>query len=310
MGTSAGGSARDHESAPTRVRHLEHRVPELSARRVRDARAEHDLLEAESRRRGGELADHVIELPGGECQRRPHVEQDAVPVEAALGRPLRLVEPDGRQRFGQHALEVRQLDHAARGVADRGQVAHLGEREQALVLRVLARDGAEEVDVLHRRQPLDLEVAQPPEVEPLAHHGVQAAVDALLGVSVRLGAEGEVEHVADPGSAPLGRDYDDDAAQRPREANPVEDAAHGGGHGIRILRRRLAMNEEVDHDVVVGGDAGDQARRAPGPRRRGARYAAWVAKRWMRRPSNPYSATAQLRPSTSCTANRSRSRMR
>ena len=53
--------------------------------------------------------------------------------------------------------------------------------DEALVARVLARLRAEQVDVVGGRQPLELEVAQPPQVQPLGDHRVQAAERVVLG---------------------------------------------------------------------------------------------------------------------------------
>ena len=65
---------------------------------------------------------------------------------AAAGEP-------GSARIASNASRDDALELGQRGdppvlVAHRRQVAHLGEREQALVLRVLVRDAAEQVDVL------------------------------------------------------------------------------------------------------------------------------------------------------------------
>ena len=51
----------------------------------------------------------------------------------------------------EHALELGQRGDPPVGVAHRREVAHLGEREQPLVLRVRVRDAVEQVDVLGRR---------------------------------------------------------------------------------------------------------------------------------------------------------------
>jgi hypothetical protein len=50
----------------------------------------------------------------------------------------------------------------------------------------------ENVDVLDGWQTLDVEVAQPPEMETLAHHGVEAAVENFFLISTVAGAIREV----------------------------------------------------------------------------------------------------------------------
>ena len=95
-------------------------------------------------------------------------------------------------------------------VAHDAQLAHLGEREQPLVLRVRAADAAEQVDVRGRRDPLERELRHAPQVQPLGQlrvHELQVAVDLPAAVERapqrdRVGAgdaahrRGHVEHDA------------------------------------------------------------------------------------------------------------------
>ena len=86
-------------------------------------------------------------------------------------------------------------------VAHRGEVAHLGEGEEALVARVLSRHAVEEVDALRRRQALEVEVGEAPEMEALGEHRVDAAAQALFRETAGgIAAEGQVAHgVHQPG---------------------------------------------------------------------------------------------------------------
>ncbi len=72
--------------------------------------------------------------------------------------PARLGPAQPGDRLHEHALELGQPDDAPVVVADGRQVAHLGDGEEALVARVVARDAVKDVHVLDRRQPLDVEV--------------------------------------------------------------------------------------------------------------------------------------------------------
>ena len=119
------------------------------------ARAELDHLEAEPGARAREAADDLARLARRELHRRPGVEQQPVPVQALARRPAGLHGAHRLERLAHHPLELRQRGDAAGLVADRREVAHLGERDEPLVARVLVRDGAEQVDVLGRGQPLE-----------------------------------------------------------------------------------------------------------------------------------------------------------
>ena len=139
------------------------------------AHAQLDHLEAEPGARAREAADDLARLGRVEVHRRPGVEQQPVPVQALARRAARLDRAHRLERLADHPLELGQRGDAAGLVADRREVAHLGERDQPLVARVLVRHRAEQVDVLGRGQPLEVELAQPPHVHPLGHHRVHAA---------------------------------------------------------------------------------------------------------------------------------------
>ena len=141
-------------------------------------------------------------------------------MQALARRALRLEAADAGERFHEHAFEVRQLHDATARVAHRREVAHLGDGEQPLVLRILPRDTVEEVHVLNRRQALNVEVAQPPQVHPLAHHRVQPAIQLLLRVAVRRRAVGEMLHAADAERMAGARHDDDDPPNAAREGEP------------------------------------------------------------------------------------------
>ena len=104
------------------------------------ARADLDHLEAEPDARAREAADDLAGLGRGEVHRRPGVEQQPVPVQPLAGRPARLDGAHRLERLAHDPLELGQRGDAAGLVADRREVAHLGERDQPLVARVgLAR---------------------------------------------------------------------------------------------------------------------------------------------------------------------------
>ena len=115
-----------------------------------------------------------------EVERRPHVQQHTVPLVATFRRKRSLDPAHALEGVEQHPLELRQGDDPSLVVAHGCQVADLAQREQALVLGVRVGDGAGEVDVLGRRQALDGEVGQAPQVQPLDHERVQAVDRVVL----------------------------------------------------------------------------------------------------------------------------------
>ena len=75
-----------------------------------------------------------------------------------------------------------QRDEPAVGLAQRGEVADLRHRDQPLVGRVGLRDALEQVDLLVRgRQPGEVELAQPLQLQALGDPRVQAADQPVLG---------------------------------------------------------------------------------------------------------------------------------
>ena len=96
------------------------------------------------------------------------------------GRAMRLVAAHRRKRLLEHPLQVRKPDDLA-GLVVRGRhVANLGEGKEPFVTGVGTRDPAEEVDVLDRIEPLDVELGEPAEIEPFGEHRMHVAVPAIL----------------------------------------------------------------------------------------------------------------------------------
>ena len=214
-GDAAAGGAEDAQRAVALDAVLAH------------ARAELDHLEAEPGARAREAADDLAGLGRGEVHRRPGVEQQPVPVQALARRPARLDGAHRLERLAHHPLELGQRGDAAGLVADRREVAHLGERDQPLVARVRVRDGAEQVDVLRRGQPLEVELAQPPHVHPLGHHRVHAADGRVLGE--RAVAVARVGAHVDGAVARVGRARTRRARPRPGRSAPASSASRSPG---------------------------------------------------------------------------------
>ena len=96
---------------------------------------------------------------------RPDVDPHVVHVQPVPAAPRRGARPADRlQAVRDGPLGVRQADDLAPLVADDGELAHLGERDQPLVGRVLRRHALVEQHVLGRLEPGHVEVAQPPQV--------------------------------------------------------------------------------------------------------------------------------------------------
>ena len=120
--------------------------------RVAHAAADDHGLDAEALGLAGVAVDQRTRLVRREVDRRPQVQPHAVPQQALPRGAARLEAPQRLQRLGEHVLELGQRDDAPVLVAHDRDVAHLGEREQPLVLRVGAADAAEQVDVRRARR--------------------------------------------------------------------------------------------------------------------------------------------------------------
>jgi len=165
------------------------------------------------------------------------------------------------QRLVQHPLEVGQLHHPPGGVAHRGEIAHLGHREEALVLGVVAGHAQVEEDVLHRGQALQVELGEPPELHAAEEHGVDAAVAPVLGEIAGATTEGEVLLAGLAPEAVPGH--------RHRHRRPPHRAGEAGGgqrrpHPLDSLldrsRRERAPQVQLERQLhlrrCLGGEAG------------------------------------------------------
>ena len=132
------GADLDHDVAAAGIEHAQRHVP-LAAVLAHPA-AQHDQLEAEAGRLAGEAGDDRAGLLGTDVDRRPGVEQQAVPQQTLARRPARLGGAHRLERVVHHPLELRQRRDAAVLVAHRREVADLGDGDETLVaLRSRAR---------------------------------------------------------------------------------------------------------------------------------------------------------------------------
>ncbi len=123
---------------------------------------------------------------------------------------MRLEAADRLEHPNEHPLELRDGDDAPVVVADRGEVAHLSEGEQPLVLGICPSDAMEDVDVLGGGKPLEGEVGKSPQVQPVGHHRMQPAQDHILHEAPRPRTEREqVDRGHTAAAARLGNPDDD-----------------------------------------------------------------------------------------------------
>ena len=192
---------------------------------------------------------------------RPDVQLDAVPLQPPARRAASLEAAD-RSRGPRTSMRSSSGSAATRPccVAHRRQVAHLGEREQPLVLR---RSRARRRGT-RRRPPATAsrsrrEVLQPPQLQSVRHHRVQSAEHLVLDEP--LGGVAEGERVDGGHAAPaLGlRDRDHDPVQRGGQRDGRQSVAQLGGE--LLVRRRLAaeIGVEVEHREVVARERGGVA---------------------------------------------------
>ena len=144
-------------------------------------------------------------------------------------------------------------DRTGPGVTHRHEVTDLGEGEEPVVLRVVVGDPGEEVDILGRGQPLQGEVRQPPQVEPLAEHRVEVAVEHVLDeAAIRALAEGDVlGAVALVVVAGTGGHGEVEPVQRPAEVAPRDPVGQVRGRRRDIRSVPFAPGHQVDDDPCV-----------------------------------------------------------
>ena len=154
-------------------------------------------------------------------------------MQALLRPAVALEEPDRGQHLHEHALEMGQRDETPGGIAHRGGVTHLGHTEDPLVLPVRTGDAAEDVDVLHRGQPLQLELGQASEPQALGDHGVEAPVEQVFSEALGPAAEGEELQRRLP--LPVAGGPEGDA--HPVQGSAPERGVEGRAHRLRVFVR-------------------------------------------------------------------------
>ena len=249
------------QAAVDGVGDLQHPLALLAGAGVGDAAAHRDLLQPHPFGHRREPLHQAADLVGLEADGGPDVEQDAVPQQALVGRAAELDGADGRHRLHEHPLQLGEVDDPAAVVGHRGEVAHLRYREQPLVVGVVVSDAVEEEDVLGRGEPLDGEVFEPPELEALGHHRVEAPVELLLVIALGRRSEGEVaDAVGAHRGLAVGHRHHHPAQPR-REVAAVEDAGQRdpGGVGVVGVAGIAAVAEvEIDRHLVPRGHRRDQ----------------------------------------------------
>ena len=105
-------------------------------------------------------------------------------------------------------------------------IAHFRAREQPLILRVIVGNGVEQVDIFDRRQPLDVEIAKPPEMQAVCPSwGELRGRASPLHIAFADGTIGEMCMPAMPWPRPVPADCHYDAPDGAREAGLVEHRA-------------------------------------------------------------------------------------
>ena len=111
---------------------------------------------------------------------RPDVQEHPVVVQPLLALPPGLHPADALLAGSQHPLGRREGDDLTVGVTQRGDVPHLGQRDQSFVGRIVRRDQVEQVGALRGRHLGAGEVLQPPQIQSLTGQRMHAADDPLL----------------------------------------------------------------------------------------------------------------------------------
>ncbi len=140
-----------------------------------------DLLDAQPLGVRRQPADDGVEVVERDLDHRPDEEHHPVPLQSLAPGALGVRVADAVEACREQVLHLRQRGDVAVLVVDRGEVAHLGDGDEAHVVRVVAGHALEQEHVGQRRHAADLEVAQPPHVQPAGDHRVHPAeLDVLL----------------------------------------------------------------------------------------------------------------------------------
>ena len=192
----------------------------------------------------------VLDFIWLEVEHRPKVKENPIPVEALVRSAPRLKQPDACHRFGKHPLQMRQLHNAARLIPHRRQIAHFRNREQPLIFGVIVGLGMQQVNIFHRRQPLNPKVFQAPQMQPFGHHGMNSAKELCLFIGAPEGLIREALHAGYALAATWPRDCHYDALDRPRKASLVDPGANFLLRQLRIGQRAGIPKVEINDDVV------------------------------------------------------------
>ena len=230
-----GGRIVDFDSHLVRRRHVEpEHTPADLAVALAQLPLEQDDLDPQTGGQRDEPLDEPPQLVRAWLHHRPDVKLHPVPQQPAVDRAVRLVGAQRAEHVDEHLLELGESDDLAALVVDAREVADLPEDEQSLVLRIGPGDPVERVDVLRGRQPFEVKLAEPPHVQTVTHHRVQAPQHFVLLEPAPLGRP-EREQV-DRGHTPAPtrlRDRRDDPMQRGRDRDALVD--------VREQRRELLV---------------------------------------------------------------------
>ena len=192
------------------------------------------MFEAQTFGDGKEATHDVAQFLRFQIERRPDIEEYAVPVEALLGAAARLKQANRREGFHEHAFQMRQLHDAPGFIAHRSDVANLGSGEQALVLGIVAGHGVQEINVFDRGHAIDLEIAEAPEMQALPHHGMQAAEERIFLILITIEMVSEMLQAAHARALARASGGHNDAPDGTVKRNLIE-------HGLNFALRRVRV---------------------------------------------------------------------
>ena len=255
-----GGAEGDQHSGRAWAGNANDHVAQFASRGIGNAGTHDDLFEAEAFGCRGKPVHDVAKFVAPQSEWRPNVQEDAVPMQALLRSPAGLEKPDAGERLSEHALEVRELHDPPRFIAHRRDIANFRAGEQALIFGILPSDSVQQINIFDSGQPLDIEVAEPPQVEALPHHRVQATIDLFLLISSGARTIGEVLHASDSLAHSWTCDRNYDAADRARKAGFGEGPLHILLRHLGIVRASIVPCVEINHDVMVSRHGCDQGK--------------------------------------------------
>src|SRR5437899_12441664 len=143
---------------------------------------------------------------------------------------------------------MRQLNDAPCVIAYGRHITHFRCRKQTFIFGVVVGNSMQKVDVRDRWQALDLEVAEAPEMQPLADHGMHSALQPFPLVPSVSWTIGKVLHAAYALTLARTSNSYHDAPDRTRKRNLIQHRPHFHLCRVRGAYRAVGADVKIQDD--------------------------------------------------------------